>query len=266
MISHFCVGSERAEGSTRMERVSPASRLGGAARGARRSRHHSESRLGRRRQWLFELLGLPAHIHQEGDGSHEKFERVFQAIDTHDDKWISPGEWERFFVKHAARAHAAPPGAGGDGTDAAAADAPAVALGDGTAAADETDAADTDATATAADETDAADATAADADAMAAAANATATADDATAAADDATAADADATASGAPPPDTEEARAFASERRRADHAREDADLRRRANDSFHELDKNDDGHVSRSELIRALRLPKNAYLCEVGV
>ena len=59
---------------------------------------------------------------------------------------------------------------------------------------------------------------------------------------------------------------AFASERRRADHAREDADLRRRANDSFHELDKNDDGHVSRSELIRALRLPKNAYLCEVGV
>ena len=44
------------------------------------------------------------------------------------------------------------------------------------------------------------------------------------------------------------------------------ADLRRRANDSFHELDKNDDGHVSRAELIRALRLPKNAYLCEVGV
>ena len=50
-----------------------------------------------------------------------------------------------------------------------------------------------------------------------------------------------------APPTATDEARA---------HAR----------DSFHELDKNDDGHVSRSELIRALRLPKNAYLCEVGV
>ena len=54
------------------------------------------------------MLGLPAHIHQEGDGSYEKFERVFQAIDTHDDKWISPDEWERFFVKHAARAHADP--------------------------------------------------------------------------------------------------------------------------------------------------------------
>ena len=44
------------------------------------------------------------------------------------------------------------------------------------------------------------------------------------------------------------------------------ADLRRRANDSFDELDKNDDGHVSRVELIRALRLPKNHCLCEVGV
>ena len=49
---------------------------------------------------LCALLGLPTHIHQEGDGSHEKFERVFQAIDEHDDKWISPEDWERYFVAH----------------------------------------------------------------------------------------------------------------------------------------------------------------------
>ena len=55
------------------------------------------------------MLGLPAHIHQEDDGSHEKFERVFQAIDTHDDKWISPEAWERFFVAHAAAAGAVAP-------------------------------------------------------------------------------------------------------------------------------------------------------------
>ena len=50
------------------------------------------------------------------------------------------------------------------------------------------------------------------------------------------------------------------------DHEREVADLRRYAHDSFRELDKNDDGHVTRAELIRALRLPKHARLCEVGV
>ena len=58
--------------------------------------------------YLCELLGLPAHIHQEGDGSHEQFERVFQAIDARDDKWITLKSWVDFFIAHAAQTSSSP--------------------------------------------------------------------------------------------------------------------------------------------------------------